>query len=347
MITQILLTQTFIMFILMILGLILSKTGLLTEHGSKDMANILLYAVIPCVIIRSYITDFTMEKLYGLLMSAVLAVVAFAVAIAVSYIIYGMRKPIDNFGTAFCNAGFIGIPLVTAVFGNEAAFYVASFASILNLLQWTYGIVIITRRKDMINIKKVFVNPVTISLVIGLFLFITGIKLPGVINSTMAGVAALNTPAAMIVLGYYLSCVRIRDLLLNPSLYLASFVRLIIIPLLTLLVLYIIPAGHGQIGMITLIAAATPVGTSTAIFAQKFGQDYEIIGYDNSEGEGFRPFSEPIITSVSSDNETCAILAAKLLIEKIRVPDSTTTIIRVPTRLTIRKTALTHKGGAL
>ena len=259
MITQILLTQTFIMFILMILGLILSKTGLLTEHGSKDMANILLYAVIPCVIIRSYITDFTMEKLYGLLMSAVLSVAAFAVAIAVSYIIYGMRKPIDNFGTAFCNAGFIGIPLVTAVFGNEAAFYVASFASILNLLQWTYGIVIITRRKDMINIKKVFVNPVTISLVIGLFLFITG----------------LNTPAAMIVLGYYLSCVRIRDLLLNPSLYLASFVRLIIIPLLTLLVLYIIPAGHGQIGMITLIAAATPVGTSTAIFAQKFGQDYE------------------------------------------------------------------------
>ena len=74
MITQILLMQTFIMFILMILGLILSKTGLLTEHGSKDMANILLYAVIPCVIIRSYITDFTMEKLYGLLMSAVLAV---------------------------------------------------------------------------------------------------------------------------------------------------------------------------------------------------------------------------------------------------------------------------------
>ena len=148
-------------------------------------------------------------------------------------------------------------------------------ASILNLLQWTYGIVIISRRKDMINIKKVFVNPVTISLVIGLFLFITGIKLPGVINSTMAGVAALNTPAAMIVLGYYLSCVRICDLLLNPSLYLASFVRLIIIPLLTLLVLYIIPVGHGQIGMITLIAAATPVGTSTAIFAQKFGQDYE------------------------------------------------------------------------
>lgn len=275
MITQILITQTVIMFILMITGLIFSKTGLLTEQGSKDIANILLYAVIPCVIIRSYITEFAMDKLYGLLVSALLALAAFAVSIAVSYIIYGTRKPIDNFGTAFSNAGFIGIPLVTAVFGSDAAFYVASFASILNLLQWTYGIVIITRRKDMINLKKVFVNPVTISLCIGLILFFTGIKLPSVIESTMAGVAAMNTPGAMIVLGYYLSCVKMRELFLEFSLYMASAVRLIIIPLLTLLVLYIIPIGHGQTGMITLIAAATPVGTSTAIFAQKFNQDYE------------------------------------------------------------------------
>lgn len=275
MITQILITQTLIMFLLMIMGLILAKTGLLTEQGSKDIANILLYTVIPCVIIRSYITDFTVEKLKGLLLSAILAMIAFAVSIAVSYLLYRMRRPVDNFGTAFCNAGFIGIPLITAVFGSEAAFYVASFASILNLLQWTYGIVIITGRKDLINLKKVFVNPVMISLVIGLCLFFTGIRLPQIIDSTMAGVAALNTPVAMIVLGYYLSCSRIRDLFLNPSLYAASAVRLLLIPAVTLLALYLIPAGHGQIGMITLIAAATPVGTNTAIFAQKFGQDYE------------------------------------------------------------------------
>lgn len=154
MITQILITQTLIMFILMIIGLIFSKSGLLTANGSKDIANILLYIVIPCVIIRSYITQFTYEKLYGLLLSAILAVFSFAVSIVVSFLAFGTRKPIDNFGTTFCNAGFIGIPLVTAVFGNDAAFYIASFASMLNLLQWTYGIVIITGKRNMINIKK-------------------------------------------------------------------------------------------------------------------------------------------------------------------------------------------------
>ena len=275
MITQILITQTLIMFILMIIGLIFSKSGLLTANGSKDIANILLYIVIPCVIIRSYITQFTYEKLYGLLLSAILAVFSFAVSIVVSFLAFGTRKPIDNFGTTFCNAGFIGIPLVTAVFGNDAAFYIASFASMLNLLQWTYGIVIITGKRNMINIKKIIINPVTISLIIGLIMFFTGLKLPEIINSTLSFLASMNTPVAMIVLGYYLSCVKIKDLFFNAELYIPTIIRLTLIPVLTLAVLYLLPFGHGQTGMITLISASTPIGTSTAIFAQKFGQDYQ------------------------------------------------------------------------
>ena len=275
MITQILITQTLIMFILMIIGLIFSKSGLLTANGSKDIANILLYIVIPCVIIRSYITQFTYEKLYGLLLSAILEVFSFAVSIVVSFLAFGTRKPIDNFGTTFCNAGFIGIPLVTAVFGNDAAFYIASFASMLNLLQWTYGIVIITGKRNMINIKKIIINPVTISLIIGLIMFFTGVKLPEIINSTLSFLASMNTPVAMIVLGYYLSCVKIKDLFFNAELYIPTIIRLTLIPVLTLAVLYLLPFGHGQTGMITLISASTPIGTSTAIFAQKFGQDYQ------------------------------------------------------------------------
>lgn len=275
MITQILITQTLIMFILMIIGLIFSKSGLLTANGSKDIANILLYIVIPCVIIRSYITQFTYEKLYGLLLSAILAVFSFAVSIVVSFLAFGTRKPIDNFGTTFCNAGFIGIPLVTAVFGNDAAFYITSFASMLNLLQWTYGIVIITGKRNMINIKKIIINPVTISLIIGLIMFFTGVKLPEIINSTLSFLASMNTPVAMIVLGYYLSCVKIKDLFFNAELYIPTIIRLTLIPVLTLAVLYLLPFGHGQTGMITLISASTPIGTSTAIFAQKFGQDYQ------------------------------------------------------------------------
>ena len=63
MITQILLQQTIIMFLLMMLGLLLSRRGMITEQGSRDLSNVLLYAVIPCVILRSYMSEFSVDKL--------------------------------------------------------------------------------------------------------------------------------------------------------------------------------------------------------------------------------------------------------------------------------------------
>ena len=171
MITQILLQQTIIMFALMLLGLLLSRRGMITEQGSRDLSNVLLYAVIPCVILRSYMSEFSTEKLRAMGLSALIAVIAFAASIAVAYLTCGTRHRIENFAVAFGNAGFIGIPLVTAVFGPEAAFYVVSFSTFANLLQWTYGIVIISGKKETMNLRMVFVNPVFISMVIGIALF--------------------------------------------------------------------------------------------------------------------------------------------------------------------------------
>ena len=168
MITQILLQQTIIMFALMLLGLLLSRRGMITEQGSRDLSNVLLYAVIPCVILRSYMSEFSTEKLRAMGLSALIAVIAFAASIAVAYLTCGTRHRIENFAVAFGNAGFIGIPLVTAVFGPEAAFYVVSFSTFANLLQWTYGIVIISGKKETMNLRMVFVNPVFISMVIGI-----------------------------------------------------------------------------------------------------------------------------------------------------------------------------------
>ena len=274
MVTQILIQQTIIMFLLMLLGLLLSRLGAITEQGSKDMANILLYAVIPCVIVRSYITEYSAQKLYALGISAVIAVVAFIVTIAVAWIAFGMRHRIENFSTAFGNAGFIGIPLVTSVFGAEAAFYVVAFSSMLNLLQWTYGIVIISGNPKTINVKKVFVNPVFISMMVGLVLFLTGFTLPSIVGNTIGLIADANTPLAMLVLGVYLSQVKPRELFCGAKLYLVAALRLFVIPLLTALAFLPLPFARGEVALITLVAAATPVATSTGIFAQKFGQDY-------------------------------------------------------------------------
>lgn len=274
MITQILLQQTIIMFALMLLGLLLSRRGMITEQGSRDLSNVLLYAVIPCVILRSYMSEFSTEKLRAVGLSALIAVIAFAASIAVAYLTCGTRHRIENFAVAFGNAGFIGIPLVTAVFGPEAAFYVVSFSTFANLLQWTYGIVIISGKKETMNLRMVFVNPVFISMVIGIALFVLQPTLPTVVTGTIGYIADGNTVLAMIILGYYLSKVQLRGLFADVRLYLFSALRLLVVPAVTILVFLPFPFARGEITLITLIAAATPIASSTAIFAQKFDQDY-------------------------------------------------------------------------
>lgn len=274
MITQILLQQTIIMFALMLLGLLLSRRGMITEQGSRDLSNVLLYAVIPCVILRSYMSEFSTEKLRAMGLSALIAVIAFAASIAVAYLTCGTRHRIENFAVAFGNAGFIGIPLVTAVFGPEAAFYVVSFSTFANLLQWTYGIVIISGKKETMNLRMVFVNPVFISMVIGIALFVLQPTLPTVVTGTIGYIADGNTVLAMIILGYYLSKVQLRGLFADVRLYLVSALRLLVVPAVTILVFLPFPFARGEITLITLIAAATPIASSTAIFAQKFDQDY-------------------------------------------------------------------------
>lgn len=274
MITQILLQQTIIMFALMLLGLLLSRRGMITEQGSRDLSNVLLYAVIPCVILRSYMSKFSTEKLRAMGLSALIAVIAFAASIAVAYLTCGTRHRIENFAVAFGNAGFIGIPLVTAVFGPEAAFYVVSFSTFANLLQWTYGIVIISGKKETMNLRMVFVNPVFISMVIGIALFVLQPALPTVVTGTIGYIADGNTVLAMIILGYYLSKVQLRGLFADVRLYLFSALRLLVVPAVTILVFLPFPFARGEIALITLIAAATPIASSTAIFAQKFDQDY-------------------------------------------------------------------------
>lgn len=274
MITQILLQQTIIMFALMLLGLLLSRRSMITEQGSRDLSNVLLYAVIPCVILRSYMSEFSTEKLRAMGLSALIAVIAFAASIAVAYLTCGTRHRIENFAVAFGNAGFIGIPLVTAVFGPEAAFYVVSFSTFANLLQWTYGIVIISGKKETMNLRMVFVNPVFISMVIGIALFVLQPTLPTVVTGTIGYIADGNTVLAMIILGYYLSKVQLRGLFADARLYLFSALRLLVVPAVTILVFLPFPFARGEITLITLIAAATPIASSTAIFAQKFDQDY-------------------------------------------------------------------------
>ena len=269
----ILLKQIAIMALLIAVGWVLRRKNFLSEQGTKELGAILLRIIIPCVIVKSYIVPYSRERLLELALSAGLALLGFIAAMLIAYAVYGKRRRIENFAAAFCNAGFIGIPLAQAAIGEDGVFYVAASVALLNLFQWTYGVYIMTDRRDAIRAKTIATNPVVIAIVVGVVLFVGRIPVPEILTSTLGYIAGMNTPVAMILMGTYLARVSWRELLDHRA-YSCVLLRLVVIPAVVLMLFWLLPVSNTAVVMAVFLAAATPVGANICVFAQQYNSDY-------------------------------------------------------------------------
>lgn len=269
----ILLKQIAIMALLIAVGWVLRRKNFLSEQGTKELGAILLRIIIPCVIVKSYIVPYSRERLLELALSAGLALLGFIAAMLIAYAVYGKRRRIENFAAAFCNAGFIGIPLAQAAIGEDGVFYVAASVALLNLFQWTYGVYIMTDRRDAIRAKTIATNPVVIAIVVGVVLFVGRIPVPEILTSTLGYIAGMNTPVAMILMGTYLARVSWRKLL-DRRAYSCVLLRLVVIPAVVLVLFWLLPVSNTAVVMAVFLAAATPVGANICVFAQQYNSDY-------------------------------------------------------------------------
>lgn len=274
-IITLLLKQNIVMLCYMLIGYFLFKKKLITNNGSSEIGKLLLYVVMPIAIIKSYSIDFSVEMLKGLSISFLGALVSLLISIIIAKLVFRNKHSIEMFSAAFSNAGFIGIPLVSMTLGEEAVFFIASYVALLNIMQWTYGVYIITQNKEYISLKKIYKNPIIISFVIGIILFILPIKLPSVITTVMNNIASMNGPLAMIILGVYIGQIKLEELFNDKIVYICSLVRLIIIPMITIIILSIIPNEFMIIKLTILIATSAPVGSNVAIFSQIYNKDYK------------------------------------------------------------------------
>ena len=271
---QLTVQQLLVMVLFLLLGFVLFRTGVISPAGSKDLAALLVKLIIPAIIVNSFCTAYSAERLVSLGQSLVLAALLLALAVLTARLLYP-KKPIENFSAAFSNAGFMGIPLVSAVLGSEAVLYIVPFVALLNLLQWTYGVDVICEQRAGLSLRKLLWNPPMVAIGIGLVLYVlgAGTALPTVLATTLQGVCGLNTPLAMMILGIYLARENPATLFTQPVLYGVSAVRLLLIPLLSLMVLWIVPAP-ADIKLAVLICAAAPVGANVAVYAQLHGKDH-------------------------------------------------------------------------
>ena len=263
------------MFLLAGVGYLLFKAGKISGEGSRTLGNILIYVSLPAVIINGFLVERTPEHVSGILLSMAGALALILVSVLISHFIF-KNNPIGAFAAAFSNPGFFGIPLVIASLGREYVFYAACFIAFLNIGQWTYGVSRLTGQplRQGFALKKLIRAPFVIAITVGLLLFATQLPLPGILRDGLSAAAGLNTPLAMFTVGIYLAQTDLKKMLKDRSLYAVSAVRLLLIPLAALGILSLFPANLNGMKTVLLIAAACPVGSNVAVYAQLHGKDY-------------------------------------------------------------------------
>lgn len=272
-----------LLFLMLVPGILLAKCGLAAEGLGKGLANLVLYIAQPALIVVAYIRPYSQEILLNLLyvfLFSVVAHVLFAVAAFLSYrrAPDGMRKML-RFATVFSNAAYMGIPLLEAVLGLEAAIYASIYSITFNVFIWSLGVFLCTGDKKQASPKKVLTHPVVISSALGILLFFLPVEayVPALVVEALTMLKNLVAPLSMIIIGLRLSEIDLRGIFRDRYLYQFLCMRLLILPFIVFalmrgLAFLGVPIGR-EVMTVILVSASTPAATATSMFAEKFDCD--------------------------------------------------------------------------
>lgn len=274
--SSIILNQTIVMLLLMLTGVVCSKTGIIKNETDKDLSRFVLQVVNPVMIFMSYQAEMKTELVRNLLVTFAASICVYIVMVVAAYILVPKKEnretEIERFSVIYSNCGFMGIPLVKAMFDMEGVFYLTAFITIFNLVVWTHGIILISGEKDFKQVAKVFYSPTIISIVLGMICFFTQIKLPEILTTALNFIGELNTPMAMIVSGVTMAGTNVPKLIKNPNIYRVCALKLFVIPAILAVGLSLVPLDE-KVRLIVLVAASAPPAAMCTLQCLRYGKN--------------------------------------------------------------------------
>ncbi len=292
------LVQTVVsMTAMMAVGFVLYRRRLVDNDGVAQISNVVLFVASPSVVMLSFARDFDLQRLVDGGVGS-LAFALITVASAVVALVLLPRDRLGQFGVVFTNVGFIGIPIVQSVLGQDYVFFISVAIAVNVFAIWTYGVWLVSSDMSQVSLCKVLANPNVIAIILGLVLFVAPITLPVWLSSALTAMGNLNTGLAMVVLGAYVAQTDVRSLLRDRRIYYTCFLRLIVVPLASALLLSLFPLST-EVRLVMLIGAAAPTGALAAMLSRLYGGDYRYAAGLVSVSTIFSMVTLPLVTAVA------------------------------------------------
>lgn len=282
---MILLGQMIILFLLMLVGLVCRKTGLITNAGSKIISGVVVNVANPALILSASINKENTIQGRELLMTAGLAIGVYVFLVAMALIVPKVfrvskgDKGSYKVMTVFANIGFMGFPVISAVYGGEALLYASFFLIPFNVLIYTWGIAAITAdsgaKAPEGPVWKKILNVGVVSCILTIIIYVTRIPVPVAIEETIGHLANLTAPLSMMVIGASLADMDFKSLFTDVRLIIFSLIKLIVIPVIGVSVIKLFGVSNTLAG-VCMVMLSTPVASMTAMLAQQYDANYEV-----------------------------------------------------------------------
>ena len=271
-----LMEKMLVFVVLIAVGYISVRKGSLSTSFIKDASKLVINVFMSATIVVSCISiDSSMsnaEVINALWVMTAVLVLCFVIGAAACLItpMEKALKPVYEILISMPNTMFIALPVLQQLYGAQAVFYCALSSLPLDILLYTYGVMRLSKGGG-VNLKDIISAPLIAS-IIGVALFFMKIKLPGIAEDILGILSGATMPMSMIVVGGSLGTVSVANAFGDKRLYIMSFVRLIISPLIVLFLCRLMGAD-AMLTAAAVIIAASPSAVSVSVLSIQYGRD--------------------------------------------------------------------------
>lgn len=276
------LNQMAFLFLLIFLGFVLTKRGLLPQTAAGILSRLENYIFIPALGLKTFMENFTVEKIGSassiFLISFVMILIIVPIAFLTARFCNRDRfiQNIYTYGLAFSNFGFMGNALVSVLFPNIFFEYLI-FTLPLWIMIYVWGVPVLLlsevgQKQGLKDRLRTFVNPVFISVLVGIIIGLSGISLPDWVTSAASSCAGCMSPIAMLLTGITVASADLKKVFTNVSIYVVSAIRLVLFPMVMITVLYILKPSE-TLTICAICSVAMPLGLNTIVVPSAYGKD--------------------------------------------------------------------------
>ncbi len=258
-------------------GFFLAKKNILDEHTNTRISSMIVTIFNPLLVLSSAFQAAESVSIRTMGQISLVAVGMFVIFIVCGMILaprfsrdLGQRR-IYQMMFVFSNLGFIGIPVVSSILGEEYVVYVTEFILIYTLVFYTYGVALMDGKFSFSSLRAIL-NPGTVAGAAAVLVVVFRLPVPSFLETAATYLGNAASPLALVSVGFSLAHSDLKKVFGQPRLYVFSLLKLLVLPLAMLPLLRLFLPDPALIP-VCMVMFGMPVGNLPLILANQKGID--------------------------------------------------------------------------